>query len=113
MLPPGRILAVWGQFLKDQLVAISRLGNVVTFCSRDSKTGDLSIILVNKGPRDTKAAVAIDQGYFQGVNQYRFIGKGPEDLNPAWLEIGKIPITQNKIEPIELPGFSLKLLKKL
>jgi alpha-L-arabinofuranosidase len=111
LLPPGRVLSIWGQFLSDRLVDITRTDEVVTFASLDSSTGKLNLFLVNKSYRKTKNSIVIKGINYSKGSVHRFTGTGPEDKYPSWAYSSDITLQGNLVEEIILPPTSITVIQ--
>jgi alpha-L-arabinofuranosidase len=81
----GRSLAIWGQFLKEKLVASSSTPTVRSYATYSPSTGKLTIFLINKDTLSRGTSVVMKNG---GTNftldTWVFRGTGASDLYPNW-----------------------------
>lgn len=109
--PSGRAVAIWGQFLLDELVEINRTDTLVTFASKERGTGKLNLFLSNKGYEGEKVSVRIhsDLSYERGeISQFK--GMGPDDMKPEWVRVGGLSFAENCISEFELPAVSITVI---
>lgn len=110
ILPTGRALAVWRQFLKEGLVAASSTPKVRAFASYTPQTKELSIFLINKDTAAHKVAVALKNAPADAKGKrYVFSGKGAADTQPVWQQVGEATFKDAAIA-LELNPVSLTVL---
>jgi alpha-L-arabinofuranosidase len=106
----GRALAIWGQFLGDELVACESTDAVRAFATRQSTTDALSVILIN--PRGTvceaHVALANHHGYMP-ASRWIFGGTSPADIKPEWRSARDLAIDQHAVD-VSLPPWSVTVL---
>ena len=108
----GRVLAIWGEFLKTQLVASTSTAMVRTFATASPATGTLTVFLINK---DTKARDVIvrTEGLTSSISVRRWVfrGIGPDDVHPEWQDrgIGEIAAGQvtATLDPVSITVLDL------
>jgi hypothetical protein len=111
ILPPGRSLAIWGTFLKTEMVQTSGPNRSRTFASFDPKTGSLSVFIINKDAANRTVDVVVkDTGPLASADVYHFAGTGDADTNPNWSKAGTQAVFSNTIKGVELPGTSITVL---
>ncbi len=113
LLPPGRALAIWGEFLKSELVEISRTPEIVTFASFDPDSGQLNVFLLNKSAVQQEVSLDIDGPVYNAGLTFLFQGKGPDDTKPVWESGRKLTVNHQKTENLTLPPVSLQVLSLL
>ena len=81
----GRSVAIWGQFLKEKLVASSGTAMVRSYSTYSPSTGKLTVFLINKDivSRGTSVIIRNDGTNFT-VDTWVFAGQGASDLSPTW-----------------------------
>ncbi len=109
-LPIGRALALWGQFLRDDLVQGSRSASVIAYASRSSSNQTMTVWLLNKqtAPVDVNLVLS---NYSPGTSAsaWRFAGNGPSDFAPTYVALPAISVPGSTI-PITLPKTSVTVL---
>jgi len=109
--PTGRAVAIWGRFLKRNLVRADSLDLVKAFASADPESGRLSVFLLNKDTqaRDVKVTIAGTRRYRRG-ERWHFTGEGPEDCAPSFTQAGGIAVHEEGME-IRLDPVSLNVVE--
>ena len=106
----GQVLAIWGQFLKDQMVASTSTNMIRTYSTLSPATRALTVFLVNKDTSARSAALRIDNlSASMAVERWVFKGNGPGDLYPTWANYGAIPASGSTI-PLTLDPVSVTVL---
>lgn len=84
----GRALAIWGEFLKPQLVEATSTAMVRTYAT-SSQSGTLTVFLVNKDTGARPVTLRVD-GLTSAMSLRRWVlrGTSPEDMLPVWLDQG-------------------------
>jgi alpha-L-arabinofuranosidase len=109
--PTGKALAIWTQFLRDEMLRIGEPKRMRTFasCSKDRKK--LSIFLINKDEGEREATVSISGGPDSGSAQrWVWQGEGPGDFEPKWSGPEPVAVNKGKIA-LSLPSDSLTVLE--
>jgi alpha-L-arabinofuranosidase len=110
ILPAGRAVAVWTQFLLDQMVSITEMDRVVTFASYRPSTGALNLFFINKDNVQHSVDVNIEASERYGTAYlYRFHGKGPDDMSPSWSRLSDVNVRNNRF-PLVLSHTSLTVV---
>lgn len=97
--PTGRALAIWGEFMRDKLVATTGTGKVLAYASHAPASKKLSVFLVNKDTVSSDTTVAL-QSYPGAATARRWIFKGtndPSDANPVWAESTAASVSASSI----------------
>jgi hypothetical protein len=88
--PVGRALAIWGQFLGDEMLGTTSSADVRCFAGRKGK--QMTVYLVNKATLAREVALT-----FKGMGsrslhgaKWVFRGVGPSDPNPTWGRAGSV-----------------------
>jgi alpha-N-arabinofuranosidase len=86
----GRATAIWGQFLKEKLVASAGTAKVRAYSTLSPSSGKLSVFLINKDTlaRTTSVTINGDGASFSG-DTWVFSGQGATDLYPTWTNPGQ------------------------
>ena len=108
----GRVLAIWGEFLKPQLVAATSTAMVRTFATASPAAGTLTVFLINK---DTQARDVIvrTEGLTSGmsVRRWVFSATGADDVHPEWQDRGSGQIAGGQftatLDPVSITVFDL------
>ncbi len=110
LTPTGRALAIWGQFIRDEMVWSTDTRRIRSFASAGDGSDELSIFLINKhhAPEVVRAEVLEYDGPRVG-SLWELLGAAPEDRAPTWSERGPVEISSGFIL-IELPPFSITVL---
>jgi alpha-L-arabinofuranosidase len=84
LLPAGRALAIWGEFLGGRMVAVAG-GPVRAFASADDDARTLSVFLLNRDRAPAPVEVRVS-GFSASaaLEAWSLQGSGPDDLDPAW-----------------------------
>ena len=94
----GRATAIWGAFLKEQLVRSSNTAMVRSYATYSASNGRLSVFLINKDTAPRTATVTIYSGSPRFTAEVSvFAGLGTHDLYPTWLHHGTIGSAENAI----------------
>ncbi|MHC5035667.1 MAG: alpha-L-arabinofuranosidase, partial [Planctomycetota bacterium] len=101
--PTGRAIAIWGQFVRDNMVFAEAGSGMRAFASHAPSSGELSVFLVNKGLEAQPATVTLN-GYAPGspAERWVFTGSEPEDLNPTWSREEDVEV-QGESFSVDLP----------
>jgi len=108
IMPVGRPLAIWGRFLKRNIVATTSPGDIPSFACYDPASKGLTVFLVNKcnEPKDVKLALPAESIY-AARHRYEFSGSSPADMNPQWRDLGS---TQDIDRGVTLRATSITVL---
>lgn len=110
ILPAGRAVAVWTQFLLDEMVFITGTERVVTFASYRPSTGALNLFFINKDDTQHSIDVNIDTSQRYGAARlYRFCGNGPDDMAPSWSRLCDVSVRDDRVS-LDLPHTSLTVI---
>lgn len=111
VLPAGRPLAIWGTFLKGQMVKVSGPKRSRCFASLDPRTGALSLFIINKdAPSRNVEVVVRSANQLHTAEVYHFAGTGDADMKPTWSKVATIRPSSNVVRDIVLPGTSITVL---
>ena len=113
VLPTGRAVALWGQFVQSDRVAVSGGSELVTgYASRSADGRTLTVWVLNRG--DVRAdAVRVA---FHAPASYRralvhvFSGTGPDDPAPRWEPGRTQPVAGGAVSGLSCPGLSVTVL---
>ncbi|MBN2180840.1 MAG: hypothetical protein JW715_02910 [Sedimentisphaerales bacterium] len=111
ILPAGRPLAIWGRFLKSQMVQASGPKRSRCFATFEPRTQSLTVFIINKDSVNRKVTIEVKAtNSFSNADVYRFAGTGDTDMKPAWSEIASMDVSANILKGIELKGTSITVL---
>lgn len=111
VLPAGRPLAIWGTFVKEQMVKVSGPKRSRCFASLDPSTAALSLFIINKDTTHRNVAVLIKEGNpLHTADVYHFAGTGDTDMKPTWSKVATRRLSSNVVKDIVLPGTSITVL---
>jgi len=109
--PTGKALAVWSQFLGEQMVAVSEPRRMRTFASYSPKREKLSVFLVNKDSASRKAVVVLrDYREARSAKRWLWSGQGPDDRQPSWVGPKRMAVSGNEMK-VEMPPDSLSVIE--
>jgi alpha-tubulin suppressor-like RCC1 family protein len=109
-LPTGRVTALWGQFLRDNLVQGSRSNSVIAYASRSTSDNSLSVWLLNKQTAPVEVNLTLNNYTpAASASAWRFAGSGPSDFAPTYTSLPAVPVHGNVL-PIILPQTSITVL---
>jgi alpha-L-arabinofuranosidase len=111
ILPAGRPLAIWGRFLKSEMVEASGPKRSCCYASLEPKTQSLTIFVINKDSGSRKINIEVRAtSRFRNADVYNFTGRDDTDMKPTWSRVGSIEVSANMLEGIELPGTSITVV---
>lgn len=112
--PTGRALAIWSEFLHDQMVRVTEPPGMRTFASYSPDSGKLSIFLISKDAVPRSALVRVRHcGPPASARRWLWSGAGPADPRPIWSgpeEIAaeqahfRVPLPPDSLTVVELAG---------
>ncbi|UCC68910.1 MAG: alpha-L-arabinofuranosidase [Armatimonadota bacterium] len=96
--PTGQALAIWSQFLEDQMVRVSEVERLRTFASYSPASQRLTLFLINKDAAARDITVEL-KGYPgpPSAQQWLWHGRGPEDQQPVWFGPDTIAVGGDRI----------------
>jgi len=108
LLPTGKALRIWSNFLGTQMVRSDGNEGLITFSSYDPGTGVLFAYLVNRGDQMKSIRLDVqDHKVLKILEAWELYGTSPEDMEPQWNRI--IPCEPGK--PVNLKGTSISVIK--
>ncbi|OPZ16386.1 MAG: Thiol-disulfide oxidoreductase ResA [candidate division BRC1 bacterium ADurb.BinA364] len=111
LLPQGRALQVFAQFLLDGMVQAPRVaGPLRVYASASTDGKRLSVWMLNKSGAEQSAALALEG--FDGAASgqiWTYAGDGPYDTNPAWGQTGAVDWSGGPID-LALPPASITVV---
>jgi len=111
LLPVAKPLMVWGKFIKDNMVSISRTNTIVTYACYDSISGDLNLFLSNKATTTQTVSISISSpNRYRNGSVWQLKGSGPSITNPTWGKTGDVTISNQSISSIDLPATSITVI---
>jgi len=82
--PTGKALAIWGQFLGEQMLEASEPKRTRTFATYTPSSKRLAVCMINKDMTAREVTIA-PKGLGAGKAQvWRWQGDGPDDRKPVW-----------------------------
>ena len=109
--PTGRSMQLWGRFIQDQFLSTSETKNIRVWASRNSKSGDVYVWLLNKQtfPMSTILSFA-GRKVSSAVERWVYRGTGPEDCSPTFTHAAEVRFGNGKVE-VELDPTSITVLR--
>ncbi|MCX5685278.1 MAG: hypothetical protein NT049_16590, partial [Planctomycetota bacterium] len=111
--PAGRAVAMWGQFVREKLIAVDGGTPLVgAYASRSADGRQLTVWVVNRGLGHTgEVKVAVrSPATFRTATLYRFSGQGPDDTNPQWKTLDPETVTDNAFSVRWCPAVSVTVI---
>jgi hypothetical protein len=111
-LPVIQPLALWQQFIKDDLVKTSN-GDaaIVSYAAYDGVTRDLNIFLLNKETTAKSVKIEITAGHNYGKSEvWQYKGSSELDENPTIGKLDSVEVYSNQIS-YTLPSTSITVFK--
>jgi hypothetical protein len=108
--PTGRALAIWSQFLGEQMLEVSEPKRMRTFATYAPSKKRLAVCMTNKETKAREVSVApkgIDAAQAQ---VWRWQGEGPDDQKPVWAGPEKAAVRGGGIA-VSLPADSLTVVE--
>ena len=94
----GRVLAIWGEFLKPQFVASTSTAMIRTFATASPTAGTLTVFLINKDTQARDVIVRTDGlTSSTSLRKWVFRGTGPDDVHPEWEDRGTGVIADGQV----------------
>ena len=113
ILPTGRAIALWGQFVQKDLVAVTGgSGAISAYASRSGDGQTMTVWVLNRGYSrvDNVRVVLPSALHARKAALYRLSGTGPDDPNPLWGSAGTVPVSGNAIPSLSCPGVSVTVI---
>ncbi|HYG74310.1 MAG TPA: chitobiase/beta-hexosaminidase C-terminal domain-containing protein, partial [Planctomycetota bacterium] len=114
LLATGRALAIWGNFLQQNLVTTTSTAMVRTYASHTPSTNKLTVFLTNKDTIAHDTALTLTN-YPNATTARRWVFKGttPEDLQPTWNQLANVAVSSNVInttlDPLSITVLELQV----
>ncbi len=109
LLPTGRAIAIWGQFLMDEMVSADRLNRIAAYATRDSAQSELNIILINKDAVPRSFALDLNSRDYATADVFQFTSTGQDDENPIWAKTQTLSVNGNLLD-ISMPAVSAMVI---
>jgi hypothetical protein len=107
----GRVLAIWGTYLQQNILSTATTPNILVHASHTPSTNRCAAFLTNKSlePRDASLDL---KNYTAPAFAKRKVFKGttPTDHNPTWEDADDCPVTENNRINVTLPPLSITIL---
>ncbi len=111
ILPAGRPLAIWGEFLKQKMVKTSGPAGVRTYASFDPKRKTLTVFIINRTPAKKEVHIEVNlKGELKTHAVYSFAGKNPQDMHPTWKKLPKAKWSGVAPDTVRLPPTSITVV---
>jgi hypothetical protein len=108
--PVGRALALWGQFLRENLVQGSRSTSVISYASRSTTDDTLAVWLLNKQTASVDVNLTLNNYTpTSSASAWRFAGSGPSDFQPTYTALPAVSVPGSTMS-ITLPQTSITVL---
>jgi len=109
--PTGKALAIWSQFLGEQMVAVQEPELTRTFASYSPERERLSVFVINKADRRRQLRLRV-RGYrlARSARVWQWAGAGPDDRQPVWSGPARAPVRRDELE-VSLPPDSLTVVE--
>ncbi len=108
--PTGKALAIWSQFLGQQMVRVTEPKKMRTFASYTPASRRLSVFLINKDAVERRASVAFKGLTVSAARCWVWHGAGPDDRKPVWEGPKTVTGTNGQVE-VSLPADSLTVVE--
>jgi hypothetical protein len=108
--PTGKALAVWSQFLGEQMVAVSEPRRMRTFATHTPGSGRLAICITNKEAKAREVGIAPRGLDAAQARVWSWQGEGPDDRRPVWAGPEKVAVRAGSVE-VSLPADSLTVVE--
>ncbi len=106
----GRVVAIWGQFLRDEMVGITRSDELVPFATLGLADHELNVLILNKDDFGRSTVIPILAATkYAAADVYVFAGTGLHDLHPTWGRQASLRILNNTAR-LTLPADSITVI---
>ncbi len=112
ILPAGRALALWSQFLRPELVTTKGgTSSLITYASRTKNHSELVVWILNRGlePVENISLQIQSPVRYARATVFRFSGKNPEDPAPFWKRVGRVSVNRRMLEEVSVPPLSVTI----
>ena len=113
ILPIGRAVALWGQFLQEKLIGVDGGTDMVSaYASRSTDEKRMSIWVVNRGYDNVDAvSIAVRSPVkFRKAEIHQLSGTGPNDSSPVWRQLAAAEVKKNSVKAPACTGVSITVL---
>lgn len=113
LLPTGRAIALWGQFVQADRIAITGSTDAVTgYASRSEDGSALSVWVLNRSLKSsgTVRVVPPPAAAYRKAEVWRLTGTGPDDVHPHWGQTDVLPVKDGSVTLSSCPGTSVTVL---
>jgi alpha-N-arabinofuranosidase len=113
LLPTGRVLSIWGHFLKQNMIAAGSSDLIRSFASYTPSTAELSVFIINKDMIAHQTDLSLIN-YHCPCTGARWVltGTGPQDLSPTWVKQATIALNDNllvlNLDPVSVTVVTLQ-----
>ena len=113
ILPTGRAVALWGQFVQSEMLAVSGgNGSVSGYANRSPDGRTLTVWVLNRGlatADDVRVALHSPVSYGRAMVS-QLSGTGPDDPNPHWGPLRTRAVVGGAVSGLSCPGVSVTVL---
>ena len=111
--PTGRAIALWGQFVQSEMLAVSGgNGSVSGYASRSTDGRTLTVWVLNRGLApvdDIRIALHSPRSYSRATVS-QLSGTGPDDPAPIWGPLQTRAVQGGAVSGLSCPGISVTVL---
>ncbi len=110
--PTGKALAIWSQFLGEQMVQVSEPNRMRTFATYSPGSGQLAVCMINKDVTAREVSVTVKgmKSPVPRVKAWRWRGHGHDDRAPAWEGPEETALKDGRVH-MSLPADSLTVIE--
>ena len=112
-LPTGRAIALWGQFVQSEMLAVTGGGGAISgYASRSTDGRTLTVWVLNRGlaPVDDVRVALHSPVSYGRATVYQLSGTGPDDSNPHWGPLRTRTVQGGAVSGLSCPGVSVMVL---
>lgn len=110
--PVGQSLTLFSNYMHDSMVKASSNSTLRTFASYNTKTGALTVWVLNKKTSSQSVNVKLSnyKASSKTVRQTLFVGRSPEDAQPAIKILSSLSLSSNAVS-VKAPAVSITILQ--
>lgn len=113
ILPTGRAIALWGQFVqKDRIAVTGGNSRISGYASRSEDGRIMTVWVMNRGlaSADDVRVVLPSARLYHQTEAYQLSGTGPDDRNPHWEPVKMGKMAGHAVTGLSCPGVSITVL---
>ena len=113
ILPTGRAIGLWGQFMQRRRIAVSGGTPLVSaYAARSSDGKKMTVWVLNRGKEKAEdLEIKINSGVrYQKTAVSVFTGNDANDPNPMLKQAGTLPLDGDQLKGLTCPGLSVTVL---